>query len=328
VLTKLFLQLLTIVFKLITQVPEKEFDFPSWCTAILGFCTLTHDELVRSMYFLHDVDKNGFLDISELTVLLENMHQENEIFPSQLTASIVQHYILEDGKMDFEEFKHACQTHPMILWPLFRIQHRMRRNLLGRKFWEKIDGRLEDIYKEDLSKKGGLPPSEFAQLKEFVDVYICTFCGCYDKDAVIQSEIEAGEKDIAFQRALGEFDPDPELVRYREELEEKRKRHIKEAKGGGPTSEDSSEAEESVSEVVIKEDDDEYGETSEHKAQLEATKGLVQEKKDKDREARRINPKYYDQDHFDSEWYDYSDEIRDLGELSVDYDEHPDSRKI
>ena len=48
----------------------------------------------------------------------------------------------------------------------------------------------------------------------------------------------------------------------------------------------------------------------------------------KQREERKRNPMYIDQDHFDSEWYDYSDEIEDLGDMSVEHDEYPDSRKI
>ena len=52
------------------------------------------------------------------------------------------------------------------------------------------------------------------------------------------------------------------------------------------------------------------------------------EKKEKEREERRHNPRYLDQDHFDSEWYDYSDELKDLGDLSVAGDEFKDSRKL
>eukprot|EP00471_Norrisiella_sphaerica_P008426 CAMPEP_0184500712 /NCGR_PEP_ID=MMETSP0113_2-20130426/45579_1 /TAXON_ID=91329 /ORGANISM="Norrisiella sphaerica, Strain BC52" /LENGTH=387 /DNA_ID=CAMNT_0026889203 /DNA_START=133 /DNA_END=1296 /DNA_ORIENTATION=+ len=322
-------ELLGMVFKLLTNLPEAEFDFPSWCTGVIGFCMLTPDEMIRVVYTLHDVDKNGFLDISEVTILLENMHRENAIYPSMLTTSIVQNYILGDGKLDFEEFQHACKTHPMLLWPIFRTQYRMRKNLLGQKFFDSIDRRLPETYTEDPTKKGGKRLTEFEALKELVDLYCCTFCGCYSSGKVIHCEVEAGEKVIAFQRALGEFDPDPELVQYQKELEEKRKRHEKALKEKKEDDANSSSNEESViEEVVINKDGDDFGETDEHKAQMQKLRDLMNERKEKKRETRKQNPRYFNQDHFDSEWYDYSDEIRDLGDLSVEYDEHPDSRKV
>merc|ERR1712146_623830 len=209
--------------------------------------------------------------------------------------------------------------------PVYRTQNRMRTRLLGKDFWEKVDLRLPDIYRENLSHKGGIPPSDFEIAWDFVDLYCCTIFGCFDSSKIIKAEIDAGQATIAFERALGEFEPDEELVLYQKELEEKRARHAEQYNRKNPKLQEESDSEEEVKEVEVKDDDEEYGETSEHKAKQEELRGMLEEIKQKKREERKTNPRYLDQDHFDSEWYDYSDEFKDLGELSVDYDEYPDS---
>lgn len=323
---------LVMIFKLVTHCErdEEELDFPMWMQAVLGFSCLTEEEIEKSIYHLHDVDKNGFLDISELTVMIRNLHAENHIYPSQLTASLVKTYILEDGKLDFEEFRHACLTHPMFLWPVFRTQHRMRMKLLGKDLWQKLNARSRDIYTYNLLEKGpaGDDQGMFDGIRECCDLYCCTFLGYYDRDQMIRAEMEAGEGIQNHRRALGEFEKDPELIRYEQEEKERELRHTKKEKRECGTSEDSSEEEEIIEEIVVKNDDDEYGETAADIKRREGFNAQLKERKEKQREERKRNPMYIDQDHFDSEWYDYSDEIEDLGDMSVEHDEYPDSRKI
>lgn len=321
---------LSMMFRLMTHShhTEEELDFPAWMQAVIGFCVLTPEEVCDSVYIMHDADRNGFIDIAELTAMLKNLHSENHIYPSQLTASIVKNYILEDGKLDYEEFQRICQTHPMLLWPIYRTQHRMRKKLLGEKLWNRIDSKLDDIYTYNLLEKGGKEPGFVQTVTEKCDLYCCTILGCYDSQKVLQCEVEAGEAAKDYRRALGEFEHPPELVKWELEQKEREERQKKKEKPQVATDEDSSDVSTEMSEIVIKDDDAEYGQTEEHKKAIAEFQKKLDEKKEKEREERRHNPRYLDQDHFDSEWYDYSDELKDLGDLSVAGDEFKDSRKL
>jgi len=121
-------------------------DFAAWITALLGCCLSTRTEMIEQVFHMSDANKNGYLELAELQSFLMSIHGENAIFPREIVVALTQQALGKDGHLDFDDFTAAEKAYPMLLWPVFRIQHRMRKKTLGEAFYNRIDHRIAETF--------------------------------------------------------------------------------------------------------------------------------------------------------------------------------------
>ncbi|TYZ68109.1 hypothetical protein PybrP1_008376, partial [[Pythium] brassicae (nom. inval.)] len=76
-----------------------------------------------------DADRNGTIEGTELTHLLEILHEDGQ--PSNLKQALQSFDFDGDGKIDFGEFRQLHALFPSLLYPAFRMQQNMRIHTMG-----------------------------------------------------------------------------------------------------------------------------------------------------------------------------------------------------
>lgn len=125
---------------------RKELDFAMWVHVVFTFCLSTREEMVERVFMVFDKNRDGFIDIGELHNFLVSLHSDNPIFPQEIVTSLTEMCLSQDGRIDFDDLQQADSQHPMLLWPVFRINHRMRKRTLGYSFFQRIDSRLSETW--------------------------------------------------------------------------------------------------------------------------------------------------------------------------------------
>lgn len=162
------------MFRMMVPAGTEELDFVTWAHVVFSFCLATRDEMVERVFLMFDKDRDGFIGLSELHAFLVGLHSENPIFPQEIVTSMTETVLRQDGKMDFDDLLKADSEHPMLLWPVFRINNRMRKQTLGTKFFRLIDDRLANTgYAGDAKRH-----SKWRQRYEILALYCCGWGPC------------------------------------------------------------------------------------------------------------------------------------------------------
>eukprot|EP01006_Ploeotia_vitrea_P027618 TRINITY_DN60398_c0_g1_i1.p1 TRINITY_DN60398_c0_g1~~TRINITY_DN60398_c0_g1_i1.p1 ORF type:complete len:364 (+),score=176.02 TRINITY_DN60398_c0_g1_i1:33-1124(+) len=138
-------QFIDTMFQLVVGL-NTTLDFEAWLRTILQFCLATREEIVERVFCLFDTNKNGFIELHELHHLLVSLHSTNSIFSREIVAALTERNLSQGGTLDYDDFVQADSQYPMLLWPVFRFQHRMRKRTLGIAFFKSIEARLEEEY--------------------------------------------------------------------------------------------------------------------------------------------------------------------------------------
>jgi len=132
------------MFSLLVQ-GQDQLTFPRWLLTVFSFCFATHEEVVEQIFMWYDSQKQGIITLEDLHNFLVSVHGDNSIFPSEVTTQLTLLCAASQGKFDFDEFGRALQKFPMLLWPIFRLQEKMRAMVIGEDLFKRIDARSGDV---------------------------------------------------------------------------------------------------------------------------------------------------------------------------------------
>lgn len=90
-----------------------------------------------------DSDRNGTIEGTELSHLLEILHEDGQT--SNMKQALKSFDFNGDGKIDFDEFKQLNGLFPSLLYPAFRMQQNMRIFTMGETWWRK---KIEELHAE------------------------------------------------------------------------------------------------------------------------------------------------------------------------------------
>lgn len=99
---------------------------------------------------MFDADRNGTIEGTELTHLLEILHEDGQA--SNLKQALQSFDFDGDGKIDFSEFRQLNALFPSLLYPAFRMQQNMRIHTMGDVWWRKKVEELHADKAQDLAR--------------------------------------------------------------------------------------------------------------------------------------------------------------------------------
>ncbi|TYZ68709.1 hypothetical protein PybrP1_011977 [[Pythium] brassicae (nom. inval.)] len=94
-----------------------------------------------------DADRNGTIEGTELTHLLEILHEDGQ--PSNLKQALQSFDFDGDGKIDFGEFRQLHALFPSLLYPAFRMQQNMRIHTMGDAWWRR---KVEELHADKVQE--------------------------------------------------------------------------------------------------------------------------------------------------------------------------------
>lgn len=118
-------------------------SFQDFLVAFTSFCALSREEVLQYLFIVIDIDRNGIVSKEELVEFFSyapvGTPDSAPSFPVNNKNALD---IFRGGKwegLEFEGLAKLCEHFPYIAFPAFHIQDQFRRQLLGTKFWEKLD---------------------------------------------------------------------------------------------------------------------------------------------------------------------------------------------
>lgn len=90
---------------------------------------------------MFDADRNGTIEGTELTHLLDILHEDQPT--SNMKMALKSFDFNGDGKLDFAEFTQLNGQFPGLLYPAFRIQQNMRIYTMGEAWWRR---KIEELH--------------------------------------------------------------------------------------------------------------------------------------------------------------------------------------
>ena len=134
--------------------------FEDFIVAVCSFCALSKEELLQFVYITIDADRSGVLDRQELTnfysssVYVKRKKTTRQAsYPSNYVGALEQFGKGQWKSLVFEEFCLMCDLFPHLAFPGIHLQHMLRREVLGSRFWREWDAeRLKIFHLEAESK--------------------------------------------------------------------------------------------------------------------------------------------------------------------------------
>jgi hypothetical protein len=118
-----------------------EIDFFEFCFSIWNYCTMTPGSLVSFAFGTYAKGVNGELCGKDMRVILREFYGDD--YHKNTTAVTVErdfNVLLRDKFDEIRQgdFKEFCKKHPLLLWPVFRLQERLQTKILGKSFWKDV----------------------------------------------------------------------------------------------------------------------------------------------------------------------------------------------
>mmetsp|Transcript_14254 Transcript_14254/g.16971 ORF Transcript_14254/g.16971 Transcript_14254/m.16971 type:complete len:373 (-) Transcript_14254:102-1220(-) len=125
------------LMELLVIKEEDSIDFGQFVLSMMTYALFETVEILKFCFFMFDKDKNGFIHKDEFILFIEMIHAR-DITPNTNIINTVEKLDVDgDGKFTWAEFTELHHTYPQVLFPCFRIQIAICRNILGLKWWKK-----------------------------------------------------------------------------------------------------------------------------------------------------------------------------------------------
>ena len=129
------------IFTLFDEDGSGEIDFREFVVASWNYCTMSKTALTKFAFDLYDDDGSGAIDMDEMERCLKEVYgkeykkSENaKRVKKSIKKLIFEAQIEEISLKDFNEF---CDHHPGLLFPAFKFQIDLKREIVGSKFWSR-----------------------------------------------------------------------------------------------------------------------------------------------------------------------------------------------
>ena len=113
-----------------------EFSISVW-----NYCTLTKETLGQFAFDLYDTDGSGHMSLQEAEGMIKSIYgklwQSSENAKYILKDMFDQVGVDEEVELTIWEFLQFTKKHQTLLFPAFKLQAALRKNVLGTDFWEK-----------------------------------------------------------------------------------------------------------------------------------------------------------------------------------------------
>jgi hypothetical protein len=112
---------------------------------VFGFAMATREELLERAFGVYDVDRSGELKLNELHDFIIALHSQNQLFTRDIVDSISELLLTRKrGAIQFDDFVLINDRFPLLLYPIFELQVKMRKLVFGPLF-DRIDVRVSDL---------------------------------------------------------------------------------------------------------------------------------------------------------------------------------------
>lgn len=139
-------------------------DFDEWVMVCSAFCLYSKEEILEFTFNTFDKDSGGTIDEDEFLALAKAVADGNPLFPRNFATALKQFDSNDDGLIDRDEFRELNKKFPMILFPAFHLQDKLRRSTLGVSWWNRLlEERERKLYMGEYQKShnGELPMEGF-----------------------------------------------------------------------------------------------------------------------------------------------------------------------
>ena len=131
------------------------YNFYDFVRIVSIFCCFDDFELLKFAFDTFDKSASGSLEHEELEDLLVKLDKTGYINDDALSSAAKALLVLDKNggisSIDFDEFCDLNKRFPNLLWPVFRLQHRMGFKTLGIPFWERHCKRVFNLTQKSVS---------------------------------------------------------------------------------------------------------------------------------------------------------------------------------
>jgi Ca2+-binding EF-hand superfamily protein len=110
-----------------------------FCRIVISFCAFTEEDILSFVFHSHDEDQSGHIDADEFISIARGVHDAKELTSAHTDEITLATFDLNgDEKLGLKEFISINQRFPLVFFPAFRLQDKVRRRTLGLARWESV----------------------------------------------------------------------------------------------------------------------------------------------------------------------------------------------
>lgn len=139
------------IFELLGVKQCSHINFGEWLHAITTYCLFEELEILQFCFFVVDREKNGYVEMSELKMLVNMLYgTDPELGLSGNTRTVLAKLPVQaDGKVEFWEFEQFHRSFPALFYPAFRLQVKMQQAVWGEDWWADRKRAIQDTREEN-----------------------------------------------------------------------------------------------------------------------------------------------------------------------------------
>jgi len=122
------------MFELLEIKNMEHVDFGEFVLSMMTYALFETSEIRKFCFFMFDKDKNGFIHKDEFILFVEMIHTGDSAL-ANIIKTVDNLDVDDGGKFTWKEFNVLADVYPQVLFPCFRVQISMIRNILGIKWW-------------------------------------------------------------------------------------------------------------------------------------------------------------------------------------------------
>ena len=123
-------------FRVLDRNRSGKIDFLEYLVAVWNYCSMSKESLSLFTFKIFDTDNSGILTISEFKTMIDIVwgFEKSDHVEGALRALDKN----KDGEISLKEFLTMVHHTPVLLFPGFELQEKMRTNVLGQAAWRRI----------------------------------------------------------------------------------------------------------------------------------------------------------------------------------------------
>ena len=141
------------LFLLIDKENQDKITFIEWLPPTAVFCLYTSEKIIEFVFNMIDTDQDNHISKKDMIKFLTMERFNKKIFPYNHVKAIEILDLPRSDKISLEQFKKVHQNALFLCFPAFKLQERLRCQVIGEWFWEQLYKKIHDIEAEDNKKK-------------------------------------------------------------------------------------------------------------------------------------------------------------------------------